>query len=165
MRCSRFMKIPTKSVAELILAFAVLSSLSGCAIREDSTYYSQLAPRAETNPSPTAIVGMWHYNGDSRAKKSSTSLLFRSNGEGLYRGRYQYTDGVFSTVGEMTPTEFTWHYEGGGKWSDSIGGTYQMADGKLLRSAHQFINTYFWETLGPTGGVTGPTNRVFERLE
>jgi hypothetical protein len=112
----------------------------------------RLISRAETNPDPRAIVGMWHRNAWEDLAAFRTSVLFRPDGTGL-ASIYSH-DGSGGSEDDVT-TPFTWTYQGGGVWKTKAPsswefsmGSWRIAEGKLLRNA----------------GVGGVHGQVFERV-
>lgn len=60
----------------------------------------------DLNPEPNAIVGMWTNTINTDSEKLVSSMLFKSDGTGLYRSN--------QTKEENIP--LTWKYEGNGYW-------------------------------------------------
>ena len=159
------------------LAFVTLVSISlmacfiGCELfwantSDISPRFGALRGRVEKNPSPDAIVGMWHRGGHKGYEGTRVSLLFRGNGAGMLKdnpvesayGNLRATVHAADNYGNKEPVSFTYQYAGNGSWVDSLGATYWIANGSLLRQAKGMgvDSNYLME---------GVIRDVFERVE
>ncbi|MCB1208482.1 MAG: hypothetical protein KDK97_04095 [Verrucomicrobiales bacterium] len=120
------MRIPLS----LILVFVLPLALGQCVLTNTDPGYTALLRVAERNPSPNAIVGMWHRE-DHRMmlKESTTSYLFKSDGTLHVIGQAV----MLGAVGESPRNVLRYRYLGQGVWS-IVGSdvTLRISQGKLL---------------------------------
>jgi hypothetical protein len=134
-------------ITRLFLLFGTFG-LSSCELVWNSSddispRFAPLRASAEPNPAEDAIVGMWHRRGEAGFEQTSISLLFRRNGEGMIKeltsigphGKIHATVTMGGVVGDKSPVSFTYRYLGNGAWLDSLGCTYWLSNGHLLRQA------------------------------
>jgi|GEM_PF-2024123 hypothetical protein len=111
-------------LTKVLLVAITACCISGCAGDPRAVL---LEPYVETNPSPKAIVGLWN------TKKSnwSSTILFRTNGTGLYSWR------SWNQWPKDQTESFTYEYIGNGKWRTSAhpGTVFKIAKGQLLHIA------------------------------
>ena len=76
------------SLMKHILPLLIALTLASCASSQLAPGDQQIVANAETNPSPNAIVGMWHTEYKLAFGKYDIlhySILFRADGTGLYK--------------------------------------------------------------------------------
>lgn len=128
------MKLPALNLARTAGALFVLIFLNSCAVTLDPRYPA-LAPHIETNPSPTAIEGMWH------SKVNRTSYLFKSDGN-LYAVRQGSVNQLFNPNALPPPQKY--QYTGNGVWRYVPDSAYrfQMAKGQLIETFESAVGDY-----------------------
>ena len=128
----RFLRI----AAITSLALPAMICLTGCVTNNvyTSSQFAALRLRAEINPAPDAIVGMWHRENTGEPNGYAVSVLFRKNGYGMIKQSRVHPDGRLI---ELDPLRVTYQYAGNGMWFDPVGNTYRLADGDLLREVRQ----------------------------
>lgn len=113
-----------RTLTTAILFAITLCCLPGCAAWFDPRQ-KELEPYVETNPSPQAIVGLWHHRHPSES--TASTVLFRENGTGIWKPKGGGT------------VSFSYVYTGNGVWkretNDGLNHTYKIAKGKLLQFA------------------------------
>ncbi len=117
--------------AQALIAAVILPlALSSCVLSNSDPNFAALANTAEANPSPTAIVGMWHRR-DTRAMPggSTMSFLFQSDGTMISQGRSKLAG---ADMGRTVETH-RYYYAGGGIWlmADDRG-KFALSQGHLL---------------------------------
>lgn len=110
-------------LTQVLLVAITACCISGCASDPRAVL---LEPYVETNPSPKAIVGLWNCKHMWNYKNGSNmTILFRTNGTGLY-----------SWKKDMNPNSFTYVYIGNGEWTISLfsgsGAVFKIAKGQLM---------------------------------
>ncbi|MGV3660427.1 MAG: hypothetical protein ACO1TE_09575 [Prosthecobacter sp.] len=116
--------------SHLFLGLLVPFLLSQCVLTNTDPGYLELEKTADRNPSPDAIVGMWH-RVDSRKvlKDSTTSYLFKSDGT-----MHALNQTLLLGMGGSAPRQSNhYYYAGNGVWrlrNSNI--QYRISHGKLL---------------------------------
>jgi hypothetical protein len=110
-----------------------LFALVLCSCASDSPENFRLRSKADTNPDPIAIVGLWH----RRAFRET--VLFRPDGTGIAS---HYGNDATQGAEDGFVVKFTWEYKGGGVWRAKSARdwsypmwAWRVADGKLLRNS------------------------------
>src|SRR3954471_19490854 len=99
-----------KQITTLCLtAMAAFSLLTGCASSDPRI--KMVEPFAETNPSPTAIEGMWHYKhpGEGAFSGVSHTVLFKKDGVFYHKSRQGFAGNV-----DVPMSQYTYQYVGNG---------------------------------------------------
>ena len=147
------MKLP--QLIALFGAFAA-SSISSCVVYSPlDPEFTVLEPRAEANPDPNVILGIWsdYYqmtNTGATGGALVRTMLFSRDFTGFIREK--------SGSSAATQQTFTWKYDGGGWW------TQIRQDQSVARyrfSANSLLEYPPATTRGPTAGLDG--RRVWVR--
>lgn len=136
-------------------ATVLLPCFTGCATHDAQA--SGLMQQVERNPSPTAVVGMWHTN----TQNLKTTLLFKSDGQVFVKDT--------NVGGQDHPVEsYSYSYKGNGLWEiESAEGAHlhvYVANDRLITETPRWLKTKVFERVqqpnsqfGSQGPLVGNT--------
>ncbi len=152
--CSSLTLFSAYSMSHCVLASMLCCLLTQCSTTTTDPAYASLMATAEPNPQANEIVGMWHRMSNDTFKHRD-SLLFNSNGTGIFRAYSQEMNDVISQ------TQMTWGYQHSGVWVARTRGL-RLINLQYRLSGNRLLCT------GSSSPVDGPPffkfNLVFERV-